>query len=133
MRKIRNKVEKYFNVNIAEKTRRFDVVFARGCYFKLCRELTKNSFKKIGDSVGKNHATVIHGIRTVNDLVETDRQLKSEMDGLMNKFSEYNKIKEKMSITQLVREYNKLLLQIGEKDVKIKELEDTIDLLAGLE
>ena len=118
MRKIRNKVEKYFNLKLDEPTRRFEVVFARGCYFKLCRELTKNSYQRIGDTLGKNHATVMHGIKTVNDL---------------NKFSSYNKIKEKMNLTQLVREYNKLLLLVGEKDNKIKELEDTIDMLADLE
>ena len=49
------------------------------------------------------------------------------------KFSEYNKIKEKMNITQLVREYNKLLLLCGQKDAKIKELTETIYRLADLD
>lgn len=133
MRKIRNKVEKYFNLKLDEPTRRFEVVFARGCYFKLCRELTKNSYQRIGNTLGKNHATVMHGIKTVNDLVETDKDLRNQLDGLLNKFSSYNKIKEKMNLTQLVREYNKLLLLVGEKDNKIKELEDTIDRLADFD
>ena len=37
----------------------------------------------------------MHGIKAVNDLIETDRDLKSQFDSLLNKFSEYNKIKEK--------------------------------------
>ena len=38
-----------------------------------------------------------------------------------------------MNITQLVREYNKLLLLCGQKDAKIKELTETIYRLADLD
>jgi len=133
MNRIKKIVEKHFNLKLDEQTRRFEVVFARGCYFKICRELTKNSFQKIGNTLGKNHATVMHGIKTVNDLIETDKDLKDQFDELLNKFSEYNKIKEKMNITQLVREYNKLLLLCGQKDAKINELTETIYRLADLD
>tara|TARA_S200002703_G_C3792128_1_gene244467 strand:+ start:78 stop:479 length:402 start_codon:yes stop_codon:yes gene_type:complete len=133
MNRIKKIVEKHFNLKLDEQTRRFEVVFARGCYFKICRELTKNSFQKIGNTLGKNHATVMHGIKTVNDLIETDKDLKDQFNQLLNKFSEYNKIKEKMNITQLVREYNKLLLLCGQKDAKINELTETIYRLADLD
>lgn len=133
MNRIKKIVEKHFNLKLNEPTRRFQVVFARGCYFKICRELTKNSYQRIGNTLGKNHATVMHGIKAVNDLIETDKDLASEFNALLNKFSEYNKIKEKMNITQLVREYNKLLLLCGQKDAKIKELTETIYRLADLD
>lgn len=133
MEEIKKIVQNHFKLDISENSRRFELVFARACYFKICRDLTKNSYQRIGASLGKNHATVMHGIKTLNDLVETDKDLKNRFDSLLNKFSQYNKIKEKMTLTQLVREYNKLLLLCGEKDAKIKELEQTIYQLADWE
>jgi biotin operon repressor len=133
MDEIRKIVQHYFKLDISEKSRRFDLVFARACYFKICRDLTENSYQKIGASLGKNHATVMHGIKTLKDLVETDKDLENRYYTLLNKFSEYNKIKEKMTLTQLVTEYNKLVLLCGEKDAIIKNLEETIYQLADLD
>jgi ribosome-interacting GTPase 1 len=133
MEKIKKKVENHFKLKLDEPTRRFEVVFARGCYFKIARELTKNSYQKIANTLGKNHATVMHGIKTVNDLIETDKDLRQQYDSLINKFSEYNKIEKKMTLTKLVREYNKLLFICEEKDNKIKELTETIYKFAELD
>lgn len=133
MDEIKKIIQNHFQLNISEKSRRFDLVFARACYFKICRDLTNNSYQKIGSSLGKNHATVMHGIKTLNDLIETDKDLQNRYYTLLNKFSEYNKIKEKMTLTQLVTEYNKLVLLCDEKDAKIKELTETIYKFAELD
>lgn len=133
MDEIKKIIQNHFQLDISEKSRRFDLVFARACYFKICRDLTNNSYQKIGSSLGKNHATVMHGIKTLNDLIETDKDLQNRYYTLLNKFSEYNKIKEKMTLTQLVTEYNKLVLLCDEKDAKIKELTETIYKFAELD
>ena len=38
-------------------------------YFTLCREYTLLGLAEIGDSIGKNHATVLHGIKLFNDWI----------------------------------------------------------------
>lgn len=49
------------------KKRKREVVEARQFYFKRARDKTKHSLARIGLLVGKDHATVLHGIKTVNN------------------------------------------------------------------
>lgn len=52
------------------KSRQRHYVNARGAYYYLCRNLTKNSLKFIGKRVNRDHATVLNGYRLVVDLLE---------------------------------------------------------------
>lgn len=49
------------------KKRKREVVEARQFYFTRARDKTKCSLERIGLLVGKDHATVLHGIKTVNN------------------------------------------------------------------
>ena len=51
--------------DITSKSREQAVTDARAIYFKLAREHTNFSFKAIGQSLNKNHATVIHAVKKV--------------------------------------------------------------------
>ena len=51
--------------DITSKSREQAVTDARAIYFKLVREHTNFSFKAIGESLNKNHATVIHAVKNV--------------------------------------------------------------------
>lgn len=48
---------------LQSKTRDRSIVDARFVYFRRCREVTKSSLKDIGLPVGKDHASVLHGIK----------------------------------------------------------------------
>ena len=52
------------------KSRQRHFVNARGAYYYLSRNLTKNSLKFIGKRVNRDHATVLNGYRLVVDLLE---------------------------------------------------------------
>lgn len=43
-----------------------EIVFARKCYYMEAKRYTKDSLAKIGKAVGKDHATVLHGINDMN-------------------------------------------------------------------
>jgi len=45
------------------RNRRREIVDARFCYFRRCREVSKATVKSIGLPVGKDHSTVVHGIK----------------------------------------------------------------------
>lgn len=51
--------------NITSQSREQAISDARAIYCKLAREHTGYSFKAIGESLGKNHATVIHSVKNV--------------------------------------------------------------------
>ena len=52
------------------KSRQRHYVNARGVYYYLSRNMTKNSLKFIGGRVNRGHATVLNGYRLVLDLLE---------------------------------------------------------------
>ena len=58
-------IEKY---NMKENTRRRDVLFKRYYMFNELRNLGY-SLSQIGEVFGKNHATILNGLRAHNDLV----------------------------------------------------------------
>jgi hypothetical protein len=60
------------------KTRKREIVFARQVAMYLIKKHTKLSLKKIGEYFGgKDHATVLHSVKTIDNLMEVDRQIKA--------------------------------------------------------
>lgn len=72
LEKIKEVVEKYSQHDIAENTRQQHIVFYRAVYFKLAKELTGNSLSKIGKEVNRDHATVLHGLRIFDEIVNKE-------------------------------------------------------------
>jgi chromosomal replication initiator protein len=73
---------------LKSKTRKREVVQARqiAMYFSKC--FTKSSLATIGlHCGGKDHATVLHACRTVNNLMDTDKRFKNYIEELNNKIS----------------------------------------------
>jgi chromosomal replication initiator protein len=81
----------YFNLPIEllkSKTRKREVVQARQIAMYFAKKMTKSSLASIGAHCGgKDHATVLHACRTVNNLHETDKQFRSYLEDLEKKLS----------------------------------------------
>jgi len=81
----------YFDLPIEllkNKTRKREVVQARQIAMYFAKKMTKNSLASIGAHCGgKDHATVLHACRTVNNLQETDKQFRGYLDDLEKKLS----------------------------------------------
>ena len=87
------------------KSRQRHYVNARGAYYYLCRNLTKNSLKFIGKRVNRDHATVLNGYKLVVDLLEFNiENIKEDIDQVTNIFNEY--------VTAKTKENNKLIQQL---------------------
>jgi len=78
---IQKTIADYFNIsvdNLLSKSRKREVVQARQIAMFFSKKLTKQSLASIGLHTGnKDHATVLHACRTVNDLMETDKEFKT--------------------------------------------------------
>lgn len=76
----------YFGISIdmvKSKTRKREIVQARQISMYFAKDLTKSSLKTIGMHFGgRDHSTVIHACQTVNDLMETDKKFKLDVDEL---------------------------------------------------
>ncbi|MFK8045130.1 MAG: chromosomal replication initiator protein DnaA [Crocinitomicaceae bacterium] len=81
----------YFNLPIEllkSKTRKREVVQARQIAMFFAKKMTKWSLASIGAQCGgKDHATVLHACRTVNNLAETDKQFRGYLEDLEKKLA----------------------------------------------
>jgi chromosomal replication initiator protein len=64
------------------------VVQARQIAMYFSKNLTKASLANIGAHLGgKDHATVLHACRTVNNLIETDKRFRNYIEDIEKKIS----------------------------------------------
>lgn len=67
------------NKTFNSKTRKREVVFARQAAMHLCKKHTSQSVSRIGMYVGgRDHATVLHALKSVDDLLATDTSFKEK-------------------------------------------------------
>jgi chromosomal replication initiator protein len=73
---------------LKSKTRKREIVQARQLTMFFAKQLTKSSLATIGAQCGnKDHATVLHACRTVNNLSETDKRFRTYVDELRKKLT----------------------------------------------
>ncbi len=71
---------------IQSKTRKREIVQARQIAMYFSKSLTKSSLATIGAKIGgKDHATVLHACKTVNNLIDTDKRFRMQIGELEKK------------------------------------------------
>lgn len=64
--------------SLHSKTRKREIVQARQVAMYFSKSLTNSSLSSIGTQIGKkDHATVLHACKTVNNMIETDKDFKN--------------------------------------------------------
>lgn len=88
---IQKVVSDYFQMDIdtlQSKTRKRHIVQARQLAMFFAKKLTKASLASIGSQIGKrDHATVLHACKTVDNLSSTDKQFRKYVDDLTKKLT----------------------------------------------
>ncbi len=83
----------YFDMNVdvlQSKTRKREIVQARQIAMYFSKNLTSSSLSTIGSVIGgKDHATVLHAYKTVNNLAETNKEFKSYINDIEKKLKVY--------------------------------------------
>jgi len=83
----------YFDMNVEvlqSKTRKREIVQARQIAMYFSKNLTSSSLSTIGSVIGgKDHATVLHAYKTVNNLSETNKEFKSFIADIEKKLKVY--------------------------------------------
>jgi chromosomal replication initiator protein len=84
-------VSDYFQMDVEtlqSKTRKRHIVQARQLAMFFAKKFTKASLASIGSQIGKrDHATVLHACKTVNNLAATDKQFKKFVEDLNKKLT----------------------------------------------
>ena len=88
---IQKVVSEYFQMDVdtlQSKTRKRHIVQARQLAMFFAKKLTKASLASIGSQIGKrDHATVLHACKTVDNLSSTDKQFRKYVEDLNKKLT----------------------------------------------
>ena len=88
---IQKVVSDYFQMDIQtlqSKTRKRHIVQARQIAMYFAKKFTKASLASIGSQIGRrDHATVLHACKTVDNLSFTDKQFRTYVEDLNQKLS----------------------------------------------
>ena len=128
--KFKRLIESHFGYKIGVQSRIFKYVFARACYYELCKKNTSASFLTISKSVGRTHATVLHALKELPYMLLNDECCKKQYDELQIKVKKMSEGQsEKIDITQLVINHNLLVMENSQLINQIKNQTKEIDLL----
>ncbi len=88
---IQKSVAEYFKIRIADlsaKKRNQPIARARQIAMRLSKELTNSSLPEIGEEFGgRDHTTVLHACRKIDELRKTDAKVSEDYDNLINLLS----------------------------------------------
>ncbi|CAM4006132.1 chromosomal replication initiation protein DnaA [Flavobacterium branchiophilum NBRC 15030 = ATCC 35035] len=88
---IQKTITEYFQIDLPtlqSKTRKRHVVQARQLAMFFAKKYTKSSLANIGSQIGdRDHATVLHACKTVDNLLSTDKEFKKYVDEINKKLS----------------------------------------------
>lgn len=77
------------NKSFNSKNRKRELVFARSAAMHLCKKYTTQSVSRIGSIIGgRDHATVLHALKSVDDLLETDSDFKEKYEAVESALKE---------------------------------------------
>ncbi|MBO94162.1 MAG: chromosomal replication initiator protein DnaA [Opitutales bacterium] len=89
--KIQKKVTEYYHLRMADmvsRRRPNNIAFPRQVAMYLSRVLTDHSLQEIGDAFGgRDHGTVIHACKTVENMMDQDASVKRSVDYLTEQLS----------------------------------------------
>jgi len=89
---IQRKVVEYYDLRMSDMSSRRrpnNIAFPRQVAMYLCRLLTHHSLQEIGDSFGgRDHGTVIHACRQVENMMEQDESVRRSVEYLTNQLAQ---------------------------------------------
>ena len=90
----KKKVVEFFNLrpsDMMSRRRPNNIAFPRQIAMYLSRILTNHSLQEIGESFGgRDHGTVIHACKTVENMMDQDESVHRNVDYLRNQLSNLN-------------------------------------------
>lgn len=87
---IKSKVEKHFGTEMDLVCQEIPQIRLRAICYDLCRKFTKLSFRVIGEFFGgKNHATVMHGIKTSAKFFNSEKEYRVSKMKIITEIAPY--------------------------------------------
>jgi len=125
---IKELVNNYFNLDITRKTRKKEYVEARSYFYKLMREHTPYSLEQIGKEVNRDHASVLHGIKSLYNWMQQDTRIRNNYRVLNSQLKSLEHQAEVINIDQnIIIKYMALQEQNKNQEILIRELSQELE------
>ena len=132
IKKIKKLVEQEYGYCIDSPTRKREVVEARGMYYAILKEFSSLSLAAIARTVGKNHATILHGLKNFSQWRKDNKYLNIAYRNVVDKLSLLDDVEKHDNIRDLKIELVQLKLE-NQNLRNIEQKKDSIEqLLEGL-
>lgn len=129
MESLKRIVNLVFFVDIDDKSRQRPIVDARRAYSRILRD-TGCSYEYIGKTIGKNHASIVHYVASIDALLKYDSVFENKFILAKKSFLEENKnltLNSRKDIYSVAISLEKKLFEIISKKEELKELLDDKD------
>ena len=110
-KKIKRLVEQEYGYFIDSPTRKREVVEARGMYYKVLKEFTNMSLAAIAKTVGKNHATVLHGLKHFDVWRKDNKYLDIAYKNVLEKLTVLDDVESFKDVREMRKELVRLKLE----------------------
>ena len=83
-------VARHYNVTLEDlmsPRRNQEIAYPRHLACYLCREMTGSSFPHIGTFFDRDHSTIMHSVRSIKKLLETDDKVAAEITYLRGRIA----------------------------------------------
>jgi len=102
--------ENITEAQLNSKCRRYKLVFARQLISYFCRKYTLLSLTHIGARLNKNHATILHGCKAIENLFKTNKYYREKILAYERKIEELKVFQKDLSESKLF-ELKEVLIQ----------------------
>jgi len=87
---IQKNISQFYNISLElmnSETRKREIVQVRQIAMFFAKGQTGKSLESIGNIIGgKDHGTVLHAVKTVKNLIETDKKFRNQMIEIQKKY-----------------------------------------------
>lgn len=126
IKKIKKLVEQEYGYFIDSPTRKREVVEARGMYYTILKEFSSLSLAAIARTVGKNHATILHGLKNFKQWRKENKYLDLAYRNVVDKLSLLDEVESFNDIKELRKELVRLKLE-NQNLKNIEQKKDSIE------
>jgi hypothetical protein len=126
MKKVRAIIEKFYGIDLSLPSRKRTHVYPRYIYFYICYHNLNMTYYKIAQSVNKNHATVLYGVRELPYIMKYDKKVSQDFQ-FIKILCKQNHVKMSVDLSTLVKKYNDLLLKFDKLESAYSDLKEKMN------
>ena len=114
--------------NIQEESRKAELVYPRHLIMYLAVEMKIGSYAVIGSHFKRDHATVIHACKSIQNYIDTDRDKREKIEGYLRKLKGVREVlKMSFSVEEQIKPLREEINHLQNKVVNLQLLVNNID------